>query len=108
MFLLVTDSLYSRFLYPIRTGTYCPLPDRLPARCPEKTAPDAAGKLDFRTSTIDRTPCRSDRHHGPLTRMATGNACAVWTRLLAPVRSRNSGEEVTMPENGPGARKREP
>ena len=53
-------SLYFGFLYPIRTGTYGPLPDRLPARCPEKTG-RLRRKLNFGTSTIDRAPRRSDR-----------------------------------------------
>jgi len=36
------------------------LPDRLPARCPEKTG-RLRRKLNFGTSTIDRAPGRSDR-----------------------------------------------
>ena len=50
----------SAFCTPFGTGTYGPLPDRLPARCPEKTG-RLRRKLNFGTSTIDRAPGRSDR-----------------------------------------------
>jgi hypothetical protein len=40
------------FEYPIRTGTHCPLQDRLPARCPEETGTIAGSWIsELRQST---------------------------------------------------------